>query len=505
MHCKVSIRFIIFFVYNKECIKGSDCKLTYKNRPLVQRLVEFKNRNLFSFHVPGHKNGTLSGLPEQLRSALAYDFTELTGLDDLHQPAGVIQVAEQKLTTLYQADKSFFLVNGSTVGNLAMVYATCRENDIVIVQRNAHKSIFNALELTGARPVFVTPRWDENTKAAGTITESQVRKALTLYPEAKAVILTSPTYYGAIAEELKEIIAICHAKGLPVLVDEAHGAHFVIGKPFPKSALTLGADVVVHSAHKTLPAMTMASFLHVKSTLVSIERVAHYLQILQSSSPSYLLMASLDDAREYVASFTVEATGAFLENRKDMINRLTLIVGLEIVESTDPLKLMIRAKGTSGFELQQVLEAEGVYPELADPYQVLFVLPLVKQAQGNRIQKIILKIERAVIALENGEKNGREEAPAPVLIEDISEPRFIARELEKLDVEWINFERAIGQVAAATVTPYPPGIPLLLAGERISERHIASLTELARMQAKFQGTIRMKEKKILVVKNDSEE
>lgn len=479
--------------------------MNYETRPLVQRLVEFKDRNPFSFHVPGHKNGTLSRLPEQLRSALAYDFTELTGLDDLHQPVGVIQVAEQKLTTLYQADKSFFLVNGSTVGNLAMVYTTCRENDIVIVQRNAHKSIFNALELTGARPVFVTPRWDENTKAAGTVTESQVRRALTLYPEAKAVILTSPTYYGAIAEELKEIIEICHAKKIPVLVDEAHGAHFAIGKPFPKSALALGADVVVHSAHKTLPAMTMASFLHVKSTLVSIDRVAHYLQMLQSSSPSYLLMASLDDAREYVASFTAEAIGAFLENRKDIITRLNLLAGLEVVESIDPLKLMIRANGISGFELQQVLEAEGVYPELADPYQVLFVLPLVKQVQGHRIEEIISKIERALVALETIKNNSREEAFSPVLLEDISEPRFTARELEKLDVEWINFEQAIGQVAGSTVTPYPPGVPLLLAGERISETHIASLAELVRMQAKFQGTIRMKEKKILVVKNEAEE
>ena len=245
-------------------------------------------------------------MPSDLRLALPYDLTELAGLDDLHEPNGVIEEAQQLLTNLYGSDRSFFLVNGSTVGNLAMIYATCGVGDTVIVQRNAHKSIFNAIELTGSRPVLVSPVWDTNTMAAGTVAATQISRALELYPEARGVILTYPTYYGSTGIDLEEIIKICHSHDVPVLVDEAHGAHFVVGSPFPSSALTIGADVVVHSAHKTLPAMTMASFLHVKSSRVSAEKIAHYLQMLQSSSPSYLLMASLDDARAYAESYNEE-------------------------------------------------------------------------------------------------------------------------------------------------------------------------------------------------------
>ncbi len=272
--------------------------------------------------MPGHKNGALSGLPAELRTALTYDLTELDGLDDLYQPEGVIKEAEQKLTDFYRSDKSFFLINGSTVGNLAMVYATCTVGETVIVQRNAHKSIFNAIELTGARPVFISPEWDSVTKTAGTVTAKQVEKALTSFPEAKAVILTYPTYYGTTGDELEESVRLCHEREIPVLVDEAHGAHFVIGEPFPTSALELGADVVVHSAHKTLPAMTMASFLHVRSNLIVPEKVAHYLQMLQSSSPSYLLMASLDDARAYVESYSEEDRIGFMKKRDDFLKQL---------------------------------------------------------------------------------------------------------------------------------------------------------------------------------------
>lgn len=478
--------------------------MKYENRPLVQRLVDFKENKPVSFHVPGHKNGLLSELPSQLRSALSYDFTELTGLDDLHQPEGVIEEAEQKLSALYQADKSFFLINGSTVGNLAMIYATCREGETVIVQRNAHKSIFNAIELTGAKPVLVTPEWDLETRTAGIITTKQVRKALDTYPEAKAVVLTYPTYYGMIGKTLEKTIEICHERHIPVLVDEAHGAHFVIGDAFPKSALMLGADVVVHSAHKTLPAMTMASFLHVKSTLISVGRVAHYLQILQSSSPSYLLMASLDDARAYAENFKKEDTIGFLKYRDKIIDRLNKITAVELIEPDDPLKLIVRIDGYTGFELQQALETEGVYAELADPYQVLFVLPLIKQGQPYLFEEIAEKIECAVRNLQGKQKRVCS-IDFPVAIADLSEPCYTVKELERFQADWVNYEHAVGMVAAASIIPYPPGIPLLLAGERVTEEHIQSLSGLLSMEANFQGAIRVNEKQIFVVINEAEE
>lgn len=475
--------------------------MTYINRPLVERLVAFNEKNPISFHVPGHKYGTLSGLPEAFRSALSFDVTELNGLDDLHQPEEVIADAQWKLSRLYDTDASYFLVNGSTVGNLAMIYATCRAGDMVVVQRNAHKSIFNALELVGAKPVLLTPSWDEETASIGVVGVEQVRQALSLYPKVKAVILTYPTYYGVAGSELEDIVTVAHEKEVPVLVDEAHGAHFVIGGPFPKSALELGADVVVHSAHKTLPAMTMASFLHVKSSLICQKRVSKYLQMLQSSSPSYLLMASLDDARAYAASYTIEDVDSFMERRKEFIQRLEEIVALQIIEAEDPLKLMVRVAGYSGFQLLQALEAEGVYVELADPYQVLLILPLLKQAHTYDIEVAVLKVAQAVELLMEQEEGGAQFMSSS-LSNGITELCYNRDELEQFEVGWLDYEEAIGKVAADAVVPYPPGIPLLLAGERVKEKDVTLLKTLTNMKASFQGSICLEKKKILVVTNE---
>lgn len=474
------------------------------NRPLIEALTKFKEANPISFHVPGHKGGMLSGLPAELRTALKYDFTELEGLDDLHEPSGVIEEAQRKLSSLYRSDRSFFLVNGSTVGNLAMVYAACRAGETVIVQRNAHKSIFHAIELTGARPVFVSPVWDVPTMTAGGVTAAQVGEALKAYPETKAVILTYPTYYGLAGDELEETINLCHTYGVPVLVDEAHGAHFIVGEPFPRSALQMGADVVVHSAHKTLPAMTMASFLHVRSDFIAIEKVARYLGMLQSSSPSYLLMASLDDARAYAESFNEEDKIRFAERRAAFIKQLKLIQGLQIVETDDPLKLILRIEGYSGFDIQQRLEAEGIYGEIADPYQVLFVLPLLKVESTYPFDEIHEKMKTAVASL-NGLDKMRSKVEAPALGEGLSCLAYTFEETANMEVEWIPYEDSVGRVAAASIIPYPPGIPLLIAGEIVKDEHVQTLGKLLQMGAKFQGEIRINEKQIVVVMNRVEE
>lgn len=446
----------------------------------------------------------MSGLPAELRSMLRYDFTELTGLDDLHEPDGVIEEAQQKLSSLYRSDQSFFLVNGSTVGNLAMIYATCGVGDTVIVQRNAHKSVFHGIELTGAKPVLVSPGWDKTVKIAGTMTAVQIREALEAYPNAKAVVLTYPTYYGTTGTDLEEMIRLCHTYEVPVLVDEAHGAHFVVGEPFPRSALDMGADVVVHSAHKTLPAMTMASFLHVRSKLVSYERVAHYLHMLQSSSPSYILMATLDDARAFAESYNKEDKMLFMERRLAFIERLAMIPRLQTIEVDDPLKLLIRVEGYSGFELQKELEVEGVYAELADPYQVLFVLPLLKIGSDYRFEEIGGKIESAVARLDDpGRMPNLVEAP--LFVEEVSCLAYTVGQLACMTTEWISYEKAVGRVVAASIIPYPPGIPLLIGGEKIKDKHIQSLKKLLQMGAKFQGSIRINEGQIVVVKEGTEE
>lgn len=471
------------------------------NRPLVEKLMEFKKNGPVSFHVPGHKHGSLSELPRELKNALSFDVTELTGLDDLHQPTSVIKESQQLLTNLYQTDASYFLVNGSTVGNLAMVYATCKAGDTVIVQRNAHKSIFNALELVGVKPILITPEWDQETLSVGTVKVEQVNRALESYPEARAVILTYPTYYGVTGDDLKDIINVAHNRSVPVLVDEAHGAHFIIGSPFPQSALDLGADVVVHSAHKTLPAMTMASFLHIKSSLVSSDRIEKYLQMLQSSSPSYVLMASLDDARAYVETYTKNDIESLLERRKKLIDRLQGIPALVIREAEDPLKLMLSIEGYTGFQVLKALEKENIYVELADAYQAVLVLPLLKKEHSYDINMICRKIDQA-IQLVKKEKEMNAPVILPSLVNEMAELCYNREELEQFEAGWVDYEDAIGKVAADSVIPYPPGIPLVLAGERIEKETIRLLKTLTDMKASFQGTICPTEQKILVVLNE---
>lgn len=464
-------------------------------RPLVEALALFTEQQPISFHVPGHKHGQLSTLPAPFREALTYDVTELEGLDDLHAPAGVIQEAERLLAQLYGAEESFFLVNGSTVGNLAMLYATCSAGDTVIVQRNAHKSIFHAIELVGVRPIFVAPEWDEETKSTAGVALATIELALQQAPEAKAVLLTNPTYYGVVNKELPRIIEVCHQASIPVLVDEAHGAHFGI-ESFPVSALTMGADLVVQSAHKTLPAMTMGSFLHIRSSRVSKDRLRHYLHMLQSSSPSYVLMASLDDARAYVETYTYEDATFFKEQRQQWIHRLQTYRGIQVITTDDPLKILLRRHNCTGFLFQQQLEAEGVYVELADPYQVLIVLPLMKKGVDFPFNEAVVRVGKALAH--------KEEIAPPLMAwsypsTQLSTQQYSFNNIRKMKTKWIDVESAVGHVIADSIIPYPPGIPLLIGGERMEATHLEWLQTLRDAGAKFQGGIHSEKGKIVVV------
>lgn len=469
------------------------------DRPIVQALKKFVADDPHSFHVPGHKNGLLSNLPNEIKQALKYDVTELTGLDDFHHPEEAIHQAEQLLASTYGASRSFFLVNGSTVGNLAMIYATCEKGDTVLVQRNAHKSIFHALELVGVNPVYVSPKWDIKSQTAGFIDLETLEQAVACYPHAKAAIFTYPTYYGVTAKDLAEQIKLCHAYKIPVLVDEAHGAHLTVSEDLPASALELGADIVVQSAHKTLPAMTMASFLHMKSSLVSEQKVNRYLRMLQSSSPSYVLLASLDDARNYVANYTEADYAYLMEKRQQFIESLTMVTDLQVVEVNDSLKLLVRAPGYTGFQLKEALEKLHVYVELADAKQVLLILPLLKQEDSYSITDLCNRMKEVYTHLKNfpSIENTNEIESFETIT--ITQPEYSFEEIEKAEKEWVPYIRAIGRIAATTIIPYPPGIPLLVQGEKITGAQISQLEELLGIGAMFQGDHRLQDKLIQVI------
>ena len=473
--------------------------------PLYEALIEHTNKSPISFHVPGHKSGAIlhQQSHQTFHELLGIDATEISGLDDLHSPEGVIKEAQELLADLYQVKKSYFLINGSTVGNLAMILSVCEKDDVILVQRNCHKSVLNALKLAKAHPVFLEPDYNQEWKTAAGVSKEIIEKAISLYPDAKAIVLTYPNYYGMVYD-LKSVIDLAHLHNIPVLVDEAHGPHFIIGEPFPASAIQLGADMVVQSAHKTLPAMTMGSYLHINSIRVNYDKVREYLQILQSSSPSYVIMASLDLARNYLATYQRNDIEYLLKEISRFKKELSTIQSIKVLDypdsQGDTLKVTIQSRSKlTGFDLQKRFEEISIYTELADPYNVLLILPLLKENQdyplveaGRRMKELLAKVPYRQVEEEFLISSG-----------NISELAIPYEKLSNVEKEAVSITEAAGQVCAETITPYPPGIPLLLLGELITDEKINQLIQLMNMGARFQGGSFLDKKLINIVKTSS--
>lgn len=462
-------------------------KRDQQQMPLLQRLAEFAHSSNISFHVPGHKSGVI--FPQEAiryySSILPIDMTELSGLDDLHAPGGVIAEAQRLAAEYFQADHTFFLTGGSTAGNLAMILAACNAGEKIIVQRNSHKSIMNGLELSNARPVFIAPDYDLAVDRYTHPSLDTLEEALQQHPDASAVVLTYPDYFGK-TYHIEEMIRLAHNYQIPVLVDEAHGVHFSLGAPFPPSALALGADVVVQSAHKMAPAMTMASYLHIKSAFVKEERVAHFLQIIQSSSPSYPLMASLDIARAFLAGMNNARLEETLQNTvyvRDVLGRLDHADVLPLAVKDDPLKVTLHVKhGSSAAGLAHTLEQEGVYPELATHNQILFIQGLAPFSQTGKLAKAVkrvneqLKISKSHDIIEIG----------GLFPEKIKGLALSYTAMNRLSNIIVPLREATGKIAAEPIIPYPPGIPLVLRGEEITETYITVIEQFIQQGVIFQ-------------------
>ncbi|UVI30337.1 aminotransferase class I/II-fold pyridoxal phosphate-dependent enzyme [Paenibacillus spongiae] len=483
--------------------------------PLLEMLYEHHLSAPASFHVPGHKFGqalaiieSLQGEPlKQIRAIMDLDVTELSVTDDLHDPSGVIKEAQDLAAACFGADDTYFLVGGSTVGNLAMLLASCEPGDLVLVQRNAHKSILNGLALAGAQAVFLMPDEDIETGLSIVPTVELIEQALIRYPQAKAVFLTNPSYYGA-SVDLRAYAEMIHKHNKLLLVDEAHGAHYGLHPLLPTSALQAGADAVVQSTHKTLFALTMGAMLHVQGQRIDRKALRQALTMIQSSSPSYPIMASLDIARAMVDTFGqelfvsgVESTASF---RQWVHENCTMF---EVVESSsavrlDPLRILLKdATGTySGYELQGMLSDRGCWVEMADADRIvlLFAAPAADD-DVMRLQEQMMAIEdkAATISSESSshkrhygartEKQDR--GPSDMAFDQrISEPvAFARRPFHSDQIERIRFADADGRIAAEPVIPYPPGIPVLYAGERITAASVHYISGLAKHGARFQG------------------
>ena len=327
-----------------------------------------------------------------------------------------------------------------------------------------------------------------------------MNEALDLYPNVKAMIFTYPNYYGMV-NELEEIIELAHARQIPVLVDEAHGAHFISGGSFPKSAIQLGADIVVQSAHKTLPAMTMGSYLHFNSKLIPIQSVENYLRILQSSSPSYPIMASLDLARSYLGTYSSEDHSFLLERIHIFKRKLNELKGIKVLDydgEGDLLKVTLQTRNAlNGFQMQDAFEKEGIFTELADPSNVLLVLPLLKKDMEFPFERVIDGMEHALKGVKCENKRMKEVLYKP----GISTSALTEDEMNRYMTRKVFLKDSIGEIAAEKIIAYPPGIPLLFPGERIQSSTIDQIENLVQMGARFQGSKEIYDDQIYIYTN----
>ncbi|WP_413373865.1 aminotransferase class I/II-fold pyridoxal phosphate-dependent enzyme [Paenibacillus taichungensis] len=474
------------------------------------------------------------------------DVTEISGTDDLHHPEGVILEAQQLAADCFGAEESFFLVGGSTSGNLSLLLTVCNEpNSLVLVQRNVHKSVIHGLMLAGARAVFLEPWVDSASGLAVMPSLETVQAAVQAYPEAKGVLVTLPNYYG-MGADLKPIAEVCHEAGMPLLVDEAHGAHYGQHPELPVSALSCGADGVVQSTHKMLSAFTMGAMLHVQGPRLNRSLLRQRLAMVQSSSPSYPVMASLDLARRLLHvqganAFTAglaavdafkrglaelprfrllqpaqlrqqeppagakpaaggksEATGAPVRPEAVPAAELPSAAGYT---AQDPFKAVIY-DGTgvlSGYGLQQQLEACGCVPEMSDERYVVLLFSLgstLRDAEHllQALRQISLEQERSQSLGEQSQRftkdsenyistwnNFQEGTP-------FSEPiPFTLQPIMEEDTTEVSVDKCVGLRSAEMVIPYPPGIPLMYAGERISASMVSRIKLLRDEGARFHG------------------
>jgi len=436
-------------------------------------------RNPVSFHVPGHKHGEL--FPESARKSFAQilplDMTEIPGLDDLHAPKEVIAEAEMLAADFFQSDHTFFLVGGSTAGNIAMLLASCSAGDQVIVQRNSHKSVMNGLELCAADPIYIAPEYNQELGRYTAPSYASLKKALELYPSVKAVMLTYPDYFGD-TYDIGEMIELVHTYDIPVLVDEAHGVHFSLGDPFPPSSLELGADIVVQSAHKMAPAMTMTAFLHINSRFISKERVAYFLQMIQSSSPSYPLMASLDISRAFLATLSPRDVDAVMESVRsvrEILNATDQLEVLPYIRTHDPLKITLHVKHLYHVkDVTRILEGENIFPELVTHNQILFIHALHPFTQVYRLRHAMKKVQEQLKFTHNSATMDIKD----IFMQPIQQLALSYQEMSQLPYKRVPLDEGVGHIAAEAIIPYPPGIPLVLKGERITKAHILAMEQL---------------------------
>ena len=446
--------------------------------------------DVYPFHMPGHKRRLG---PNETEHLYEMDITEIDGFDNLHEPEGILKDAQDFAADLYHSEETKFIVNGSTAGLLAAIAGICSDGGEILVARNCHKAVYHAIELHHLKPYYVYPPINTKYGLNEGIYPQDVEKMWITHPNIQAIVITSPTYDGVVSD-IQSICEIAHKHRVPVIVDEAHGAHFNFSEYFPESAVALGADVVIQSTHKTLPAMTQTALIHLNGTLINRERIRRMLTIYQTSSPSYILMGSIDSSLHMLSEkgkilyteYTVE-----LEKLRNAIHRNCHWIKMPEYTDFDPkyskdydrskLVLSVRDTGMTGKALhERLLNKYHLQMEMVSADYVLAMTAVGDSQDGyQRLLQALTEIDEEIAHQQKvydfKDTETAYEAAENEGVYDLNELPAVEQRMSVYDAEQSRrenclLEAADGRVAADYIYLYPPGIPLVTPGEIITER-----------------------------------
>lgn len=453
---------------------------------LNKKLIEYSNSDIYRFHMPGHKGNNE-------KEHYQKDITEIDGFDNLHHPEGLLKKSMIQASQFYGSRSTWYLVNGSTCGILAAIAGVARIGDKIAIARNSHKAVYNAVYLNKLKVSYIYPENIEEYNINGGITPESVEHLLKEETDIKAVYITSPTYEG-IVSDVEGIAEVAHKYGIPLIVDEAHGAHFGISEKFPKSALECGADVVIQSLHKTMNSMTQTALIHTgKNSLVYDREISKYLGMYQSSSPSYILMESIDlcikemisDGKQKILEYN-DKLHEFYEDLNELKKIKILndsIVNKQGVFARDIGKIVISVKGTdrNGSWLYDVLRTHyKLQPEMASGDYVICMTSYMDTKEGFiRLKNAIIEIDKELTLSEK-----RVDIISPkssIVCEDIYEAMDRNRQIR------IGLSESNGRISGEFIYAYPPGIPIVVPGERITQEILLIIERQIKAGLSIQG------------------
>lgn len=456
---------------------------------IYDKVKDYSDSDYYGFHMPGHKRNL-----DMLKSTVPYkiDITEIEGFDDLHHAEGILKEAQIRAARIYHADETHFLINGSTVGILSAIAGVTKKGDTILVARNCHKSVYHAIYMNELNPVYLYPEFNHCAQLNTEVSVDDVREALDKYPSIRAVVIVSPTYDGVVSD-VEAIAEAVHEKGIPLIVDEAHGAHFGFHPYFPQNANTRGADIVIHSLHKTLPALTQTALLHINGSLASRKGVREYLRMLQSSSPSYVLMSSIDSCIDMLENRRKELFDPYVKMLEKMRGRLRQLKRLELVETENfdrsKIVISVRHADMSSKRLYRILLNEyHLQMEMVAGTYILAMTSIGDTEDGmERLARALKEIDaQADERMRSG--NCLEETPT-IIGASLPRPEVVYNSsvMENMldeaaisavpgsKVRRLPWRDSVGYISTEYAYLYPPGSPLIVPGERVSQEAVDML------------------------------